>query len=139
MERENLKIDRIGLTPKFIKRHNLTWIDNLITGGERDLGELYEKYKAGTLKGKEKIYDYEINYIKEHGIRKLEANAILKIREEARLDLYLTIFGYLGAECFDEYKEELKEHKKEVKVMLRSVKFRRRINRIITDVLELDD
>jgi len=136
---ENLIIDRFGLSIEFIDDNDVLWIDNLVTGGNRNLGELYEKYKAGTLTKKEKMYDYEIKYIEEYGIRKCEANAILPVREKAQEHLVLAIKRYLGGECFDEYNKELKRNKKEVKDMMKAVKFRKRISRILRDVFELED
>jgi len=136
---KNLIIDRFGLTKEFIDAYDLTWIDNLITGGKRDLGKLYEKYEAGTLGKKETLYQYEIDYIEKYGPKKCEVNAVLKISDIAREHLRDTINIYLGNECFDEYNIELEKNRKEVKDMLRSVKFRNRISRILRDVFELEE
>lgn len=125
---ENLIINRFGLTIDFIKLYNLTWIDNLITGSGRNLANP---------KHPDHNKPYVQDYIKKYGVRKCEANAILTIRKESQLHLASTIIEYLGKECFNEYKEELKKNRKEVKDMLRSVKFRKRLSEIIGNVIEL--
>lgn len=65
---EGLEIVRFGLNYDFIEKHNLSWINNLITGSKRDLGSpSHKNFKM----------PYVQEYIKKFGIRKCEANAIV--------------------------------------------------------------
>jgi len=65
---DNLIITRFGLNADFIKRHGLTWIDNLETssGKQLDDPDHADHYKA-----------YVREYIKQFGVRKCEANALV--------------------------------------------------------------
>lgn len=71
----SLIIDRFGLNDDFIKEHNLTWIDNLITGTGRNLASSSHKNFH---------MDYVQDYLKKFGPRKCEANAIVPIPQIAR-------------------------------------------------------
>jgi len=73
-----LIIDRFGLNYEFIEANNLTWIDNLITGSGNDLGDPKNKdhWRADVQ-----------DYIKKYGVRKVEANALVKRPKEGR-ELY---------------------------------------------------
>lgn len=71
----NLIIDRFGLEYKFIKKHNLTWIDNLITGSSKNLAD--PKHPNYGL-------PYVQQYLKQIGERKCEANALIVIPQIAR-------------------------------------------------------
>nr|BDI55154.1 MAG: Topo mini-A [uncultured archaeon] len=128
----NLTIDHFGLTIDFIDNNNLLWINNLKTGGKRDLGKLYEQYKTG--KEKVKIYDYEIAYIEKYGVRKCEANAILPIRKIAINQCEETIQKYLGDNPFDTYDKKIKENQKEVSDLMEKVNFEERIRKLMYDV-----
>lgn len=100
---ENLIIERFGLNADFIQKHNLTWIDNLITGSGKDLNSPnHPNYNLTYLK------DYKAKF----GIRKCEANAIVVIPKEARQLMRDTIVSYLdkGAEArFAEKREKVRE------------------------------
>jgi hypothetical protein len=65
---DNLIIIRFGLNDKFIDRHNLTWIDNLETSSG---GNLADKNHRDHDK------DYVQSYIRQFGVRKCEANALV--------------------------------------------------------------
>ena len=74
---DNLIIDRFGLKPDFIRRHRLTWIDNLETSsGERLDDPSHPDHNK----------DYVQFYIKKFGVRKVEANALI-VRPEAGREL----------------------------------------------------
>lgn len=84
---ENLIIESFGLNYDFIEKHNLTWIDNLITGSGKDLTDpRHPNYNLPYLK----------EYKKKYGIRKCEANAIVVIPDEARRLIRGVIEKYLG-------------------------------------------
>jgi hypothetical protein len=87
----DLIIDRFGLNYDFIRQNRLTWIDNLITGSGKDLNDpKHPNFKL----------PYLVNYKKQYGVRKCEANAIVVIPNEARELMRETIINYLddGAE-----------------------------------------
>jgi hypothetical protein len=65
---DNLLIDRFGLNADFIAANNLSWIDNLITGGNKDLA---------SPKHSDHNKPYVQGYIKKYGVRKCEANALV--------------------------------------------------------------
>jgi hypothetical protein len=84
---DHLIIDRFGLNRDFIDQHHLTWIDNLITGTGKDLAD-----------SKHPDYNkpYVRQYIKAHGVRKVEANALVVVPEKARNLCKEAIEKYLG-------------------------------------------
>lgn len=65
----DLIIERFGLNYDFIVDNNLTWIDNLITGSKKNLADPRHK-------------NYHMAYVQQYlntvGVRKCEANAIVK-------------------------------------------------------------
>lgn len=71
----DLVIDRFGLNYDFIEKHNLTWIDNLITGSKRNLASPTHKNNH---------MNYVQDYLRKYGARKCEANAILPKPDIAR-------------------------------------------------------
>lgn len=91
---ENLIIDRFGLEHDFIKDNNLTWIDNLITGGNKDLASpTHKNHKL----------PYVQEYIKKYGARKCEANAVLVIPDIVRQSCQEAIEKYLGDDSRDRF------------------------------------
>lgn len=109
---ENLKVIRFGLEADFIKKHNLTWINNLITGSGKDLGNPNHKNHD---------MPYVQSYIEEHGVRKCEANAIVPIPKIAREFVEKVIVDFVGLDAEDRFQEKRDEVKK------RLDKFRRKI------------
>lgn len=112
---DNLKVDRFGLNKDFIKRHNLTWINNLRTAkGEFPLNDVRHRdhYK-----------DYVQNYIKEHGVRKVEATALVKHPQAARALCRQAILKYLNADAPEEFELSLelprRKMRKEIRRLLR--------------------
>lgn len=129
---KNLIVDKFGLSIDFIDQNDILWINNLITGGKRDLGKLYKQYKEG--KENIKILDYEIKYIEQYGIRKCEANAILPIRKIAINQCEETIKKYLGDNPFEVYDKKIKENQEEVAELMKTVDFEERIQELIDDI-----
>ena len=130
---ENLILDHFGLTIDFINNNDILWIDNLITGGKRNLGKLYEQYlKEG--KDNIKLYDYEIRYIQKYGVRKCEANAILPIRKKAIKNCEETIQKYLGDNPFTTYNKKIKENQENVLKLMEQVDFKKRVQELINDI-----
>ena len=129
---ENLIIDHFGLTFDFIDKNSILWIDNLITGGKRNLGNLYNQYKSG--KKNVKIYDYEIAYIDKYGVNKCEANAILPIKKIAINQCEEVIQKYLGNNPFEIYDKKIKENQEKVSKLMEDVDFKERIQNLMNDI-----
>ena len=102
----NLIIDRFGLNPDFIRRHRLTWIDNLETSsGERLDDEHHpDHYK-----------DYVQSYIKKFGVRKVEANALVVCPEAARELCRQAILKYVSQSAIEKYRRRLAAAQRKVR------------------------
>lgn len=95
---DKAEIIRVGLNYDFIQRHNLTWIDNLISGS----GKL-PNYNNAEVQA----------WINKYGERKVEANAVIIAPQPAINELENIILDYLGKDCLYKYEEKLaKEHYK---------------------------
>ncbi len=100
---KKLIIDRFGLNCDFIEKHSLTWINGLMTGSGKDLANPHHKdhYKK-----------YVQDYLQEYGPRKVEANALLKIKDEARKLCRAAIEKYLGGDAVSRFSKIRKERNK---------------------------
>ncbi len=91
-----LKIVRFGLNNSFIKKHKLTWIDNLITGTKdkrlSGIGLENPKHPSHNM-------PYVQKYLKKYGGRKCEANAIITIPKKAQKLAEDVIQKYLGVDA----------------------------------------
>ena len=95
---DNLIVDRFGLNADFIERHNLTWIDNLHTGGGGDLASpKHRDHKQG----------YVQRYLTEFGPRKVEANVLVKHPDAARALCEKAIRKYVNPAKIPEYESRL--------------------------------
>lgn len=94
----NLEIDRFGLNADFIRKHRLTWIDNLETGSGGDLGD--PKHPDHS-----KLYVQD--YLRRFGARKVEANALVKRPQAGRKLCRDTILKYVPAEAVDHYERRI--------------------------------
>jgi hypothetical protein len=103
---DHLTIDRCGLNYDFIAEHNLTWIENLETGSGRSLADpRHPDHKA----------EYVQSYIREFGVRKVEANALV-VRPDAGRELYRqAILRYLPEDAPAKYRERLEPFRDEVR------------------------
>jgi len=101
----NLQIKRFGLEADFIKKHNLTWIDNLITGSGRNLASPSHKNHD---------MPYVQNYIKEFGVRKCEANAIVPMPVIARKLAEDAIIKFVGTNAKSRFAAKSDAIKKEL-------------------------
>jgi len=144
---KNLKIDRIGLNENFIKKHKLAWIENLITGSGMELAKVVDgKIVAGTNNSKGKPDSkgkphpdfnkpHVQKYLKKYGVKKVEANAILKNREtieSGREILRNTIKNYLGDDVFEDYEIE----KEKTQEILKDIMEEKRIFKVIEKLKE---
>lgn len=95
-----LIIDRFGLNFDFIKKHKLTWIDNLITGSGKDLADMrHPNYNL----------PYNRNYRKNVGVRKCEANSVVIVPEMGRDLCREAILKYLGDDALKRFKARKRE------------------------------
>jgi hypothetical protein len=107
---DGLIIDRFGLKPEFIRRHRLTWIDNLETSsGERlDDPNHNDHDKA-----------YVQSYLKQFGAKKVEANALV-VRPEAGRELCRqAILKYVNLAAVAEYRRRLNVEQSKVRAAVR--------------------
>ena len=117
---DNLIIDRFGLNLDFIEQHNLTWIDGLTTGSGKDLSDPHHPDHNSP---------HVQRYLRDYGVRKVEANAMVVRPEPSRALLRDTILEYLSAEAPTHYRESLKPVRLQVKA---------EVMRLLQEV-ELDD
>ena len=107
----NLEIDRFGLNYEYIMENDLTWIDNLETGSG---GYLAKVVGGRIVQGKTKNgkphpnfnLPYIQEYLKKYGVRKVEANAILKNVDSARDLCRKVIEKWLGDDALDRFEEK---------------------------------
>jgi hypothetical protein len=96
---DQLTVNRFGLNADFIKRHRLTWIDNLETSSGGNLADPRhpDHHKS-----------YVQSYLKQFGARKVEANALI-VRPEAGRELCRqAILKYVPASAIAKYENKLK-------------------------------
>jgi hypothetical protein len=97
---DHLIIDRFGLNYDFIQKNNLTWIDNLETSSKERLDNPnHNDFKK----------DYVQNYLKQFGVRKVEANALVTRVEEGRRLFKDAVLKYINLDGIDSYNEATKE------------------------------
>ena len=85
----DLIIDRFGLNHKFIKEHNLTWIDNLQTSGKGAINDLANP------KHKHHHFPHVQDYLAKYGARKVEANALVTRAQAGRELCEAAILKYM--------------------------------------------
>lgn len=109
----NLKIERFGLNFAFISEHNLTWIDNLITGSKKNLAcSSHNNY----------YMPYVQDYLKTVGERKCEANSLV-IKPEAGQKLCEdTIKKYLGEDAKERFRRKKRKKVGEIKEVVERIK-----------------
>lgn len=93
----NLIIDRFGLNFDFIIKNKLTWIENLITGSKKNLASPEHKNY---------YMPYVQDYLKTVGVRKCEANALVKRKQEGRQLCVDVIIKYLGIDAKDRFEKK---------------------------------
>jgi hypothetical protein len=105
---DDLKIDRFGLNADFIRRHRLTWIDNLETSSG---GRLDDPRHPDHLK------PYVQSYLRRFGARKVEANALVVRAQAGRALCRQAILKYVPEDAPAEnearlapLREEMQQH-----------------------------
>jgi hypothetical protein len=94
----NLIINRFGLNADFIDRHGLTWIDNLETSSGKQLDDSDHD---------DHDHAYVQDYIREFGVRKCEANALVVEPEIGRDLCRQAILEHVPAEAVARYQRKL--------------------------------
>jgi hypothetical protein len=107
---ENLVIIRFGLNADFIDRHELTWIDNLETssGGQLDDPDHADHDKR-----------YVQDYIRQFGVQKCEANALVVAPEIGRQLCRDAILQYVPADAPTAYQRRLDRIRNRLRRLLR--------------------
>ncbi len=95
-----LTIERFGLDYDFIMKHNITWINNLITSSGKNLAS--PSHKNFSMK-------YVQEYLKKYGARKVEANALIKIPKHAERLCKAAIEKHIGKGALKRFAETRKE------------------------------
>ena len=107
---DNLIIERFGLNADFIRRHNLTWIDNLKTSGGKDLSDQDHP---------DHFKDYVQDYLRRFGARKVEANALV-VRPEAGRELCrAAILRYVDLDAVARYEGKLQRVRSQARRAIR--------------------
>lgn len=97
---QDLEIVRFGLNSDFIEEHGFTWIDNLETGGGKDLSD--PSHRHHTL-------PHVQQYLENYGARKCEANVLVTNPGVARDLCRTAITDVVGEDAIDRFKERRKE------------------------------
>lgn len=108
---KDLIIDRFGLNYDFIIDNNLTWIDNLITGSKLNLADPNHKNHN---------MPYIQEYLKNYGVRKCEANAIVVLPKIAKNLVREAIEKYLGKNAKERFYNKIWQVKTELNNFLES-------------------
>jgi hypothetical protein len=104
---KTLIIDRFGLNRDFIEANRLSWIDGLMTGSGKNLADPSHK---------DHDKPYVADYLREHGARKVEANALVVAPEAGRNLLLETIFKYIDRDALERYEDRLKAPREALRV-----------------------
>ncbi len=123
---DGLIIDRFGLNYDLIIEENFTWIDNLVTGSDRDLSD--ENHKNHKMA-------YVQNYLAEIGPRKCEANVLVTNPNLARKIITEAIEKYLGDQALDRFTKKRKKVDQEYEKLLKEFG----LHKIINDTLDKID
>lgn len=124
---KDLEIQRFGLNPDFIKKHKLSWIDNLVTstGGELAIAGKDGKILPGkTSTGKPHPnfnLPYLQNYLKKYGVKKCEANSIVVIPEIARQMCDRAVKDVLGDDAHDRFLEKIRVRNEEMEAIKKEI------------------
>lgn len=127
---EFLEIRRFGLDYDFIMNHNLTWIDNLITGSGRNLASAgHKNFKM----------PYVQQYLRMIGERKCEANAIIVMPDVARNFVNDVIVEYLGEDAELRFENKVQKVRKEMYKTIDKYGISGSIQKLLKDIGEDTD
>lgn len=91
----NLRIERFGLNYDFIMKNKFTWIDNLITGSDKNLNDITHKNHK---------LPYVQEYLKKVGVRKCEANVLVTKPQKAEELIRNEIEKWVGTEAKERFR-----------------------------------
>jgi len=114
---ENLIVERIGLNYDFIIENNLSWIDNLETGGKDDDGNPRDLSDPNHTCNKRNTYDIK-GYIEKYGVRKCEANSVVVVPDLGRKLLQDAIDRYLGTDTYEKYLDKINNRQEEIQKLI---------------------
>ena len=116
---KNLIFDRFGLNLDFIKKQNLTWIDNLLSGS-----------------GKKPNYSkpYIKKWIKDYGERKVEANALVVNYTISQFLCITAIEKYLRRNADFHFKQKRKKCIKWFNALLEYYQLKEPIRKLIQKI-----
>jgi len=97
---DGLEIDRFGLNSDFINNHGLSWVDNLKTSRKTVPNDLSDPRHPDHAKS------YVQTYLKAHGARKVEANALVVRPDAGRQLLRDTIDKYIDHDAIVDHEEQ---------------------------------
>lgn len=103
----SLIIDRIGLNRDYIDAHGLTWVENLITGSNKNLADPRHK---------DHHKRYVRDYLKANCARKVEANAMVADVDATRELCRNAILKYINEDSVQSYRDELAARRDLVRV-----------------------
>lgn len=127
---DRLIIQRFGLDAPFIRRHNLTWIDNLITGSKKNLAD--PRHKNNKM-------PYVQQYLKEFGERKCEANAIVPMPDAARDLVESAITSFLGDRATVRFAGKVAKIKREMDTVRKKTGLAKAIEKSLKLIEEMED
>jgi hypothetical protein len=105
----DVEVERFGLNADFIKEHNLSWTEGLITGSGLDLGDPSHR-KNG---------DHDVqSYIAKFGPRKVEADALVTRPAAGRNLCEATILKYVHQDGIRQFEEDLRQKRQEMRQAL---------------------
>ncbi len=105
-----MELDIFGLTYEYIMENDLVWVENLDTSSTKKTG-----LGLGDKDHPDHYKPYVQNYINLYGVRKVEANALLKNIDDARSLLEGTILKYIEPDALDEYDNSLIQSRGDLK------------------------
>lgn len=134
---KNLIIHRFGLNRETIDKHDLIWINNLMTASGVHLAEIKNgKIVAGKVKvkdkktGKLKVIDHPNfklpatqKYLNENGVRKVEANAVMKDIKMAQRLCKDAIEKFLGVDAEQRFTDRTESLKPDFELWLEETGF----------------
>lgn len=124
---KNLIIDRFALNYDYIIANNLTWVLDLKTSRKKPPNDLSDPMHPDHNK------EYVQTYIKKYGVRKCEAEAIIKNTENARKLCKKTVEKYLGADAKQRFAQKRENVKEKIKSFLKDTG----IHSTIADAIKL--
>lgn len=104
-----IDIRHVGLTYDFIIDNDLIWVDNLFTSSSGKTG-----YGLDDSRHADHNKSYVTDYIERYGVRKVEANAMMKNIDRSRAWLLNTITTIIKKDDLRKYKKEVEKSRGEL-------------------------